>query len=104
MRLRLFRAAGMADAMAQLRAALGPDAVILDSRRVAGGVEVTAAAARAANWPDADAPDRGEPLLIPPGHGPGHGPGAGDPARAPAGPSPAPDHPLARHNLPAGLA
>jgi flagellar biosynthesis protein FlhF len=97
MRLRLFRAAGMADAMTQLRAALGPDAVILDSRRVAGGVEVTAAAGRPApDWPEADAPDPGEPLLIPPGHGAG----TGDPARLP----PVPEHPLARHNPPAGLA
>jgi len=52
MRLRLFRAAGMNDAMAQLRDALGPDAVILSTRRVAGGVEVTAAVEPA------------EPLLI----------------------------------------
>ncbi len=43
MRLRLFQAAGMAEAMAAVRADLGPDAVILDSRRVKGGVEVTAA-------------------------------------------------------------
>jgi flagellar biosynthesis protein FlhF len=43
MRLRLFQAAGMAEAMAAVRAELGPDAVILDSRRVKGGVKVTAA-------------------------------------------------------------
>lgn len=48
MRLRLFQAAGMAEAMAAVRAELGPDAVILDSRRVRGGVEVTAALDRAA--------------------------------------------------------
>ena len=43
MRLKLFRAAGMSAAMAQLRAELGPDALILGTRRVAGGVEITAA-------------------------------------------------------------
>src|ERR1700683_2666868 len=43
MRLKLFRAPAMAAAMAQLRAELGPDALILSTRRVAGGVEITAA-------------------------------------------------------------
>jgi flagellar biosynthesis protein FlhF len=43
MRLKLFRAPAMAAAMAQLRAELGPDALILGTRRVAGGVEITAA-------------------------------------------------------------
>jgi flagellar biosynthesis protein FlhF len=43
MRLKLFRAPGMQAAMAQLRAELGPDALILGTRRVAGGVEITAA-------------------------------------------------------------
>jgi len=43
MRLKLYRAANMADAMAGVRAELGPEALILGSRRVAGGVEVTAA-------------------------------------------------------------
>lgn len=43
MRLRLFRAPAMQAAMAQLRAELGPDALILGTRRVAGGVEITAA-------------------------------------------------------------
>ncbi len=43
MRLKLFRAARMAEAMAQVRAELGPDALILATRRVADGVEVTAA-------------------------------------------------------------
>ncbi len=43
MRLKLFRAPAMAAAMAQVRAELGPDALILGSRRVAGGVEITAA-------------------------------------------------------------
>ena len=43
MRLKIFRATGMAAAMAQVRAELGPDALILNSRRVHGGVEITAA-------------------------------------------------------------
>lgn len=43
MRLKLFHAPGMAAALAQLRSELGPDALILGSRRVAGGVEITAA-------------------------------------------------------------
>lgn len=77
MRLRLFQAAGMAEAMAAVRAELGPDAVILDSRRVKGGVEVTAALDRAA-----------EPLAV----------------AAALPPCPPPCRPLARHNLPAALA
>jgi flagellar biosynthesis protein FlhF len=43
MRLKLFRAAGMAEAMAQVRADLGPDALILNTRKVPGGIEITAA-------------------------------------------------------------
>jgi flagellar biosynthesis protein FlhF len=43
MRLKLYRAAGMAEAIAQVRRELGPDALILASRSVADGVEVTAA-------------------------------------------------------------
>ncbi len=43
MRLKLYRAARMAEAMACVRADLGPDALILATRRVAEGVEVTAA-------------------------------------------------------------
>ena len=43
MRLKLYRAADNAAAIAQVRAELGPDALILSSRRIAGGVEVTAA-------------------------------------------------------------
>lgn len=76
MRLRLFRAPTMTDAMAQLRAALGPDAVILSSRRTAGGVEVTAALESA------------EPVLILP-----------DAPLASAAPDP-----LGWHNLPPELA
>jgi flagellar biosynthesis protein FlhF len=43
MRLKLYRAAGMAEAMARVRADLGADALILASRRVGGEVEITAA-------------------------------------------------------------
>ncbi|MDR3535699.1 MAG: GTP-binding protein [Acetobacteraceae bacterium] len=43
MRLKLYRAASMADAMALVRAELGIDALILGSRRTADGVEITAA-------------------------------------------------------------
>jgi flagellar biosynthesis protein FlhF len=43
MRLKLFRAPRMAEAMARVRAELGEDALILSSRQVGDGVEVTAA-------------------------------------------------------------
>ncbi len=43
MRLKLYRAPTMAEAMAALRRELGAEALILGTRRVAGGVEVTAA-------------------------------------------------------------
>jgi flagellar biosynthesis protein FlhF len=43
MRLKTFRAAGMAAAMAQVRAELGSDALILSTRRISGGIEITAA-------------------------------------------------------------
>src|SRR3954468_13804644 len=90
MRLRLFRAPRMAEAMAQVRAALGEDAVILATRGVTGGVEVTAAL---------DAEPEAEPWLITPDR----------PAEAAAKPlavtPPAPPAgPLARHNLPPSLA
>ncbi len=42
MRLKLFRAATLAAAMGQVRAELGGDALILSTRRIAGGVELTA--------------------------------------------------------------
>ncbi|MCA3278891.1 MAG: hypothetical protein ING10_06450 [Roseomonas sp.] len=54
MRLKLFHASTMAEAMAQIRAELGDDAIILEQRRTRHGVEVTAALE----------PD--EPLLIQP--------------------------------------
>ncbi len=43
MRLKLYRAPSVNEAMARVRAELGPDALILATRRVAEGVEVTAA-------------------------------------------------------------
>ncbi|MBN9563697.1 MAG: GTP-binding protein [Alphaproteobacteria bacterium] len=43
MRLKLYRASGMAEAMSAIRAELGADALILATRRVGSGVEVTAA-------------------------------------------------------------
>jgi len=43
MRLKLYRAAAMAQAMAKVRAELGEDALILATRRVGDGVEITAA-------------------------------------------------------------
>ncbi|HQU03018.1 MAG TPA: flagellar GTP-binding protein FlhF, partial [Acetobacteraceae bacterium] len=43
MRIKLIRAPSMNEAMAMLRAELGDDALILGSRRVGAGVELTAA-------------------------------------------------------------
>jgi flagellar biosynthesis protein FlhF len=57
MLIRVIRAASMPQAMALIRQQLGPDAVLLSSRRVGEGVEVTAGAE-----PDPD----DEPLLIAP--------------------------------------
>ncbi|MBR0683174.1 hypothetical protein GXW74_21975 [Roseomonas eburnea] len=78
MRLKVFRAASMSEAMALLRSELGAEAVILGTRRVAGGVEVTAAL------------EPEEPVLIPP-----MGPSV---AAVPVA------GPLAFHNLPVALA
>ena len=69
MRLRVFRASDMREAMALLRAELGAEAVILDTRRVAGGIELTAA--REGGRGEAAPPlGQDEPLLILPS-GPG---------------------------------
>lgn len=57
MRLKLYRAPDVAAAMAQLRAELGPDALILATRRVADGVELTAAFAPSAPEPVTPLPD-----------------------------------------------
>src|SRR6476619_5180991 len=43
MRLKRYHAPGMAQAMAQVRAELGEDALILSTQRLGNGVEVTAA-------------------------------------------------------------
>jgi flagellar biosynthesis protein FlhF len=43
MRLKLYREADVATAMARIRADLGPEALILSTRRIQGGVELTAA-------------------------------------------------------------
>ena len=43
MRLKLYRAATATEAMARIRAELGPDALILNTRRLGDGVEITAA-------------------------------------------------------------
>ena len=86
MRLRVYRAPRMAEALAQARAELGEEAIILGSRRVGGGVEVTAALDRPPS------PEPSEPLLIPP-------------APLPlAAPPPAALDGLGRHNLPPRLA
>lgn len=77
MQLRVFHGRNASLALAAARDALGDEAIILDTRRVGGGVEVTAAL------------DVAEPLLIPP-----------EGATAPLDLPPA----LARHNLPAPLA
>jgi flagellar biosynthesis protein FlhF len=79
MRLKLYRAAAIAEAIAQVRAELGADALLLSSRRVAGGVEVTAALEKD------EAP--ASPLPSPPV--------SADPRRAAA---------FAWHGVPAGLA
>ncbi len=78
MRLKLFHAPNMTAAMALVRNSFGPDALILSTRRVAGGVEVTAALEPALDEPPL------LPALPPPG----------DPARKAA---------LAWHGVPPGL-
>jgi len=45
-RLKLFRAPTVADAIARIRAELGPEALILNTRRLGDGVEITAALER----------------------------------------------------------
>lgn len=56
MRLKLYRAQAMSEAMARVRAELGEDALILATRRVGDGVEITAALE----------PDDGPPPLLVP--------------------------------------
>jgi flagellar biosynthesis protein FlhF len=68
MQLKLYRARGMADAMRQARAELGADALILSSRRLGDGVEITAGIDQHDELPppleilsDFTGPDRPEP-------------------------------------------
>lgn len=65
MRLKLFRAPTVPEAMARVRAEMGAEALILGSRRVSDGVELTAALGP--DEPPAP-PDHGR-LAAPPGHG-----------------------------------
>jgi flagellar biosynthesis protein FlhF len=60
MRLKTFRAEGMAAAMAKVRAELGPEALILNTRRVSGGIEITAALEPAPepDMPESDMPEQ----------------------------------------------
>jgi flagellar biosynthesis protein FlhF len=89
MRLKLYRAASVAEAMALVRAELGPDALILSTRRLAQGVELTAA------LDQADPPEP-EPALTlePPDTSPA----------PPFTPLPAARKGLGFHGLPASLA
>ena len=57
MRVKLYRATEIAAAMARIRVELGPDALILSTRKVAEGVEVTAAL----ETPDPGPPERADP-------------------------------------------
>ena len=88
MRLKIYRAADTAEAIAQVRAELGADALILATRRVAGGVEVTAALEQDDSPPVA--PVRAP--LPPSGHN--HGRGSVDASRQAA---------FVWHGVPAGL-
>lgn len=56
MRLKLFRAPSMAEAMRLVRGELGPDALILSSRRVADGMEVTVGMERGDEQPRPEPP------------------------------------------------
>lgn len=56
MRLKIFRAPVLADAMRQVRQDMGPDALILATRRVGDGVEITACLEAAAPAPAAPLP------------------------------------------------
>ena len=91
MRLRLFRAQGMAEAMARVRAELGEDALILSTRRVDGCIEITAAL-------EPEPEPEPEPLFTLP-HPTRPGLGRFDPAR----PDPARLAVLTWHAVPADL-
>lgn len=91
MRIRVFTAPRMAEAMAMVRSELGSDAVILGSRRTSGGVEVTAALE--APEPAAFAPASADAPVI-----------AAAAAAAPVAQPAVPPGVLARHGVPAQLA
>jgi flagellar biosynthesis protein FlhF len=79
MRLKLFRAATMAEAMASVRNELGAEALILSTRRISGGVEITAALDRADSPALDEAPIHEMPFM----HAPAATPAA---EQAPHGP------------------
>jgi flagellar biosynthesis protein FlhF len=66
MRVKLYRAPSITDAMRLMRAELGPDALLLSTRRVGDGVELTAAVEVA----EASVPVRPSPKLAPAGEPP----------------------------------
>jgi len=94
MRLKLYRAASVAEAMALVRAELGPDALILSTRRIAQGVELTAA------LDQADPPEP-EPALAPEPPAAPAAPAVSALPRPPQGPG---VQGLGFHGLPASLA
>lgn len=63
MRLKLYRASTVPEAMAQVRRELGPDALILSTRRTATGIELTAALEPADDFPPVHAAVPGPPPL-----------------------------------------
>lgn len=84
MRLKLYRGATMNDAMRLVRAELGADALILSTRRVADGVEITAGL---------EAEDAAPPPVAPPPLGPLPAPAPPLSARPPVPLQPAPLQP-----------
>ncbi len=85
----------MSEAMAQVRSELGPDALILSTRRTAEGIELTAALDKSETRepPPRPPPSEAEPATAPPPAAPGK-----SAARPPASPA------LAYHGVPAPLA
>ncbi|MEM7767166.1 MAG: flagellar biosynthesis protein FlhF-like protein [Pseudomonadota bacterium] len=77
MRMKMFSAPTMDDAMAAIAAELGDDAVILSERETNAGVEVRAATDRMANGPNAD-----QPLFLNRFDGQATAPTSEDPVRA----------------------
>ena len=64
MRMMIYRAPSVANAMARVRAEMGPDALILATRRVADGIEVTAALEPVAEQAPAPLPDPGRNAML----------------------------------------